>query len=66
MADTFHMDCIEIFCNELPAEAKLFSPLTGSVEDLIPPVGLKNGNIILLFIFRDFLSHLHPLTQDLH
>ena len=60
------MNRIKILGDEFFAEPKFLSPLTGSLQDLVPAVGLQDRDIILLFIFSDLFGHLHALAEDLH
>jgi hypothetical protein len=66
MIDTLHMHRIKILGDELFAQSDLISSLESSFQYLVPAIGLKDRDIIVLLVFTNFLSNLHTLTQYLH
>ena len=53
MIDALHVHGIKILCDELFAQSQRFTLLNRSFQNLIPSIGLQNGDVIVLLVFAD-------------
>ena len=64
MMYTFQVHGIKIFENKFFGEAKGLPFFKGSFQDIIPPVGLQNGDIIVFLVLADLIRQFHSLSEQ--
>ena len=62
VVDTFDVNGIEVFSNEIAAEAKFFGFCCNCFYNLMPSGRLKDGNVIVFLILPYLISNFHALT----
>ena len=65
MIDALHVHSVKVFRDELTGEAEVVAFLICLLQNFVPAVGLKDGDVIVLFEFTDLISNLHTLTEQL-